>query len=226
MLAQLGLRPLYFAITFFLLAVLFIFCLATSRTYSFELLNSFHSHSLDTFFIIYTNAGDGLFTIAVAILLVILKKRKEALTLLAAYITSGLFAQLLKAIFREPRPVAYFKLTSHHYTHFVEGVTLYSQNSFPSGHSVSAFAMATVFALVFKNSWWNIFFLLLALLVGYSRIYLGEHFLPDVLGGASVGILFAMASYYFLYQKNPRFLAGAKNEKPGFISFINNIRRR
>lgn len=224
MLAQIRQRPIYFITTFFLLAVLFIICLATSRTDSFELINTFHFHWLNVFLIIFTNVGDGLFVMAVAVLMIILKKRKEALTLLAAYITSGLFAQLLKAIFSEPRPSLYFKLTAHHYNHFVEGVTLYSQNSFPSGHTVSAFAMATLFALFYKNNFIDLLFLFLALLVGYSRMYLGQHFLPDVVGGAITGTVFGMFSYYFLYQRNPAFLINTENDKPGFMSFFTNKR--
>lgn len=157
---------------------------------------------MDLFFINYTIAGDGLISLGAAIFLVILKKRKEALTLLIAYISSGLFAQLLKNLFSQPRPNLYFKQSVIHYNHFVNGVTLYNTNSFPSGHTTSAFAMATVIALFVNNKGINLLALFLAALVGYSRVYLAQHFLSDVLAGAFTGILFGMLSYYFLWQRD------------------------
>jgi undecaprenyl-diphosphatase len=61
-------------------------------------------------------------------------------------------------------------------------------SSFPSGHTASAFAMATIFALYLKRNYLSISLLLTAFLIGYSRIYLGHHFLVDVLVGAIIGI--------------------------------------
>lgn len=202
MLAQIRLRPLYFITSFLLLAFLLILCLSFSRLDCFQLMNSYHNRPMDLFFINYTIAGDGLISVAVVLILAILKKRKEALTLLAAYISSGLFTQLLKNVFSQPRPMLYFKQLTIQYHHFVSDVTLHNNNSFPSGHTTSAFAMATVIALLFNNKGISLLALFLAVLVGYSRIYLAQHFLSDVLVGAFIGILFGMLSYYFIWQQN------------------------
>ncbi len=202
MLAQLKLRPFYFITSFLLLVFALILCLSFSKEECFQLLNSFHTTQMDLFFIYYTIAGDGLISVAAVMCLAILKKRKEALTLLIAYISSGLFAQLLKNIISEPRPQLYFKQLTIQYNYFVNGVTLYSNNSFPSGHTTSAFAMATVIALLSNNKSISILSLFLAALVGYSRVYLAQHFLSDVLAGAFIGIVFGMLSYYFIWQQN------------------------
>jgi membrane-associated phospholipid phosphatase len=54
---------------------------------------------------------------------------------------------------------------------------------------VSAFAAATVLALYCKNSsMLQVLFLILAVAVGFSRIYLSQHFLPDVLAGSLIGV--------------------------------------
>lgn len=204
MLAQLRLRPSYFITLFVLLAFCFFLYTCFSKPYCFELLNSIHNHWLDLFFINFTSAGNGWISVAAVILFIVLKKRKEALTLLIAYITSGLFVQLLKHLFNLPRPHLYFRQLGIHYNHFVDGVTLYNNNSFPSGHTASAFAMATVFALLYKQKSIGLAALFLAALVGYSRIYLAEHFLSDVLAGALTGILFGMLSYYFIWQHDLR----------------------
>lgn len=200
MFAQLRLRPYYFIPLFVFLLLSLILCICTSKPDSFQLLNYVHTYWLDLFFMYYTIAGDGLVSLAVVILFLLLKRKKEGLTLLIAYITSGLFTQLLKNLFHQPRPNLYFSQLKINYNYFVEGVTLYSNNSFPSGHTASAFAMATVFALLYKQKSISCLAVILAVLVGYSRIYLAQHFLSDVLAGALTGILFGMLSYYFVWQ--------------------------
>jgi len=49
-----------------------------------------------------------------------------------------------------------------------------------------------------SNKAWGLFFLFLAVLVGYSRIYLGQHFLPDVTMGALLGTVTALFVYGFI----------------------------
>ena len=61
-------------------------------------------------------------------------------------------------------------------------------NSFPSGHSVSAFCAAVVITFVTKEKYWGTFMLIIAALVAYSRMYLSEHFLIDVTAGSALGI--------------------------------------
>lgn len=69
-----------------------------------------------------------------------------------------------------------------------------SSASFPSGHTITAFAMATLICLYnFQNKIICGIAVLFACLVGYSRIYLGVHFPSDVLAGMIFGILFAVA---------------------------------
>ena len=58
--------------------------------------------------------------------------------------------------------------------------------SFPSGHAMSAFAVAAAIALLAPRLRWPV--LALAALIGFSRVYLGVHFWLDVLAGAALGI--------------------------------------
>jgi undecaprenyl-diphosphatase len=58
--------------------------------------------------------------------------------------------------------------------------------SFPSGHAMSAFAVATAIAVLAPRLRWPV--LALAALIGFSRVYLGVHFWIDVLAGAALGI--------------------------------------
>jgi membrane-associated phospholipid phosphatase len=158
------------------------------RAGSFLALNSFHRQWLDNFFINYTYFGDGLFAVILSFLFFfVFKKRKLGLTLLIAYACTGILAQIIKPIVESPRPETYF--APQWLPFFIKGVIHTGVSSFPSGHTVSAFAVATVVALTTKNKWLHILLLLLAMQVGFSRIYLSQHFLIDVLAGSFIGVL-------------------------------------
>jgi undecaprenyl-diphosphatase len=59
--------------------------------------------------------------------------------------------------------------------------------SFPSGHTAIAFACATI--LSYYRPRWAPAFFLLAVAIGFSRVYVGVHYPLDVLGGAVLGLL-------------------------------------
>ena len=63
--------------------------------------------------------------------------------------------------------------------------------SFPAGHAATAFAGAVLLSWAARR--WTPAFVVLAVAVGFSRIYVGDHYLGDVLGGAFVGALVAFA---------------------------------
>ncbi|MEP6951846.1 MAG: phosphatase PAP2 family protein [Ginsengibacter sp.] len=174
--------------------IFFVFFLASvsillffSRANGFYFLNPYHSNFLTIFFTWFTYLGDGFFCVATGILLFILRKRFLSLMVLSSYAISGIIAQALKYCIVEARPAVYLKDSSYQY--FINDVTLHNLYSFPSGHSASAFALAAVLSFDAKNKNYSIFFLAGAILVGYSRIYLAQHFMDDVLAGAITGLL-------------------------------------
>ena len=63
-------------------------------------------------------------------------------------------------------------------------------DSFPSGHTATSFACATVLAVLVPRA--APAFYVLALAIGYSRIYIGVHWPLDVVGGAVVGVATAL----------------------------------
>jgi len=69
-----------------------------------------------------------------------------------------------------------------------------SAYSFPSGHTGSSFAAATALFLYHRK--WGLGALLLALVIGLSRVYLFVHFPTDVLAGALLGVLCALAVWW------------------------------
>ena len=66
------------------------------------------------------------------------------------------------------------------------------QFSFPSGHTAISFSMATIFALRTKKIFVQIILLLAALLLAYSRIYLAQHQLIEVIAGMIIGSISGM----------------------------------
>lgn len=66
---------------------------------------------------------------------------------------------------------------------------------FVSSHAANTFAFAAFTALFFKNQKFAYFIYLWAVIVSYSRIYLGVHYPGDILGGAVLGWLIGMAMY-------------------------------
>ncbi len=158
-----------------------------SKADGFILLNPYHTNFLNVIFIPLTYLGDGFFCVAVGLLLFFLKKRFLSLMVLSSYAISGIIAQILKSYIVEARPAVYLKDSTYQY--FIENVTLHNFHAFPSGHSASAFALAAVLSFAVKNKKYSMLFLTGAVLVGYSRIYLAQHFIDDVLAGALIGVL-------------------------------------
>lgn len=159
-------------------------------------LNPWHYKPLDYLFRWLTMLGDGIFIISLALLLFILKKRFLSLMIVGGYLLSGIPVQIIKSYIDAARPAVFLK--GINYDHFVEGVTLHNYNSFPSGHTTSAFALAVILAINVKNKWFGLFFLFLAAMVGYSRIYLSQHFMEDVFVGSLIGVLTGVVTYLFL----------------------------
>jgi len=71
---------------------------------------------------------------------------------------------------------------------------------FFSAHAATFFCIAVMTAKYFKNKYFTIGVFAVALLVSYSRIYLGRHYMGDIIVGAIEGTLIALAVYHF-YQK-------------------------
>ena len=187
---------IFFTISFLLVFIFGIYLSFVSRVDGFKMMNSFHNPFLYNFFNSATFIGDGLFTICISFLLVLFLKKhtKLALLLLVAYLSSGIFAQIFKTIIHAPRPSLYFKLNNYNYYLDTFANSRAGFNSFPSGHSSSAFALITVLSIYCKRKQLCFIFLVIGLVAGYSRIYLAHHFLIDVFVGAIIGILFGSLS--------------------------------
>lgn len=159
-------------------------------------LNQFHQTYADFFFRYTTHLGDGLFCIFLSISFLLFKKYKSALLIFLSFALSGVLSQFFKKIIFPDmlRPIAY--LADQVPLLLVEGVEVYTNNSFPSGHTATAFATFFMLSMIFRRVSWGIFFFLLALLVGISRVYLVQHFFIDTYAGTWIGVISSLFIYY------------------------------
>ena len=122
-------------------------------------------------------------------------------TALAVSISDFLGATLKELIARD-RPC-------HVLSHIKDIANCSNSFSFPSNHAVNSFTFATIVTLAYKNLTFLLY--VSALLIGYSRIYLGVHYPTDVLSGALLGILIGFLGYKYFYLKILNFF---KNKFP------------
>lgn len=149
-------------------------------------LQELHNPVLDKIMLFITSLGeDGLLWIAIGVICLFFKKhRKMGLQLLLSMLCTYILGNLiLKNIFARPRPcdidatVTLLLSRPHGY-------------SFPSGHSINS--MVAAVALFLNNKKIGIPAVIVATLIGISRMYLFVHFPTDVLGGFAIAILVAI----------------------------------
>jgi membrane-associated phospholipid phosphatase len=194
---------------FILYAVIWLLGLAivltTTKLEQMTFINSLNSRWGDWFFYGATQMGEGWFWGATIIVFLFVRFDKS-LIFTTSLVLSTLLSSSLKLFFDTLRPAAFFKDLKQNW-HYVDGVIINIHQSFPSGHTTTAFAIFTLLMLFAKNRNWGYVCVTLAWLAGYSRCYLFQHFPVDVLAGSLLGTLSSLVVYYWLsgvYLKTPR----------------------
>ncbi len=144
---------LYFAFWGLFFIVGLILLLTVGKAASFVDLNPYHQTTLDSIFIWVTFGGDGLFSVIVIVIFLFMRRWSAATQVTAAFLLSALIAQLLKNAFSMPRPMQFFAPGT--YPYFIKNVTHLGFASFPSGHTTSIFALATMLALFTSTFPWR-----------------------------------------------------------------------
>lgn len=148
---------------------------------------------LDNIMIFITTLGNGgMIWIAATVLLLIPKKTRKVGIMSAVALLGSLIINnhILKNIVQRPRP----------YTTFTDLKILIptpSEFSFPSGHTSSSFAAAGVFYSHLPKKV-GVPAVILAGLIGLSRLYVGVHYPTDVIAGVVMGILLSFWAELFV----------------------------
>lgn len=164
-------------------------------------LNHQRSAFLDTFMYIYSDKFTWIFLGSLFLTILILKVQwKQVLLLifcgvLLALLCDMVSAELIKPFFARLRP-------SHH-PDFKDLVDLVNDRrggrfGFISNHAANGFGIALFTSLLFRYRYYTLTIYTWVLITAYSRIYLGVHFITDIIGGFIWGTL-AGGSVYFLY---------------------------
>ena len=166
-------------------------------------LNGCHTPFFDNFFWLYSGKIIWL-PLAIVILICLINKRnwrETVLVLLSIFLVILLCDQfashICKPLFTRFRPT--------HHPDFMDKVKIVynyrgGMYGFISSHAANAFGFATFMYLLLRNKWLSFSLFLWAVVNSYSRIYLGVHFISDIVPGALSGILWGFLVYYLFIR--------------------------
>lgn len=144
---------------------------------------------------------DGIFWIAIAVILMISKKYRKIGVGMAFALIMGLIVCniTLKPLIQRPRP--YDFQMEHFGVEIPLLVARMHDFSFPSGHTIASFEACTV--LMLGNKKMGIPATILAVLIAFSRMYLYLHYPTDVIFSVIVGSLFGILGYFLAGKVMP-----------------------
>lgn len=156
--------------------------------FDFAILYAIQNHIVNPFLTVpmkaITSMGNGgTVWIIISLVLLCFKKTRKAgfFSLISLMLVAILNNNIIKAIVQRPRPFTYTEISLL--------ISAPGGYSFPSGHTSSSFAAAA--AIFLQNKKIGIAALVLAALIGFSRLYFFVHFPSDVFVGMLEGILTA-----------------------------------
>ena len=164
-----------------------------TKHFDAAVLTTIHQYSspfLTSIMRVLTHLGSTTFLMLVSVFLVFLGLRRQRAAVLLAITMGGaaLLIWVLKLEFQRARPVPFFELSQP------------KTYSFPSGHALGAFCFYGALAAIISDRMqnrrgrlitWSVAVLLIVL-IGFSRIYLGVHYPSDVLAGYAAGLVWVM----------------------------------
>jgi membrane-associated phospholipid phosphatase len=165
-------------------------------------LQSFRSPWLTTLMLVVSAFGSQEFLLISGLFILSAVDFKKGAVILHLLLWSFLLTGLLKETFMLPRPTDLEPSLNNIEKDFPSWVSPYIQiqdsPGFPSGHVISTATFWITAAYVFRRKFQKVAAVLLMILMPLSRIYLGRHFLGDVLGGLLIGTSIPIIGLYFL----------------------------
>ena len=182
-----GLRAFIFTYLFFVVIGLFILVKIDHGDVVLWL-NGISKEKWDAFVNLLTDVGLGSFVAVLMVLLSSLQIRYAIMGLINLGLV-GLFTNLFKKfLFPERiRPFNYFLYDD--FPRFIHAAELNYHSSFPSGHTMTIFAAMGLISYFIGKRTWGVVLFFAALIIGFTRIYLLQHFFLDVYVGSLLGVL-------------------------------------
>lgn len=198
----------YFFVPYLLFVISSLFLMTTFDKPDLHILfNRLHSPFLDSFFKQLTYLGDGMIYFLILAILLFYNYR-WSIVFTTAVLASSFFVIMGKRSFFPDayRPTKYFELYQNYHLHVVKGVNLHSLHSFPSGHTTTAFTLFIMLAFLVRSNALKLLCFFIAVLTGFSRIYLSQHFLIDVFTGSIIGTGCVLLSWHYFDRFNSPWL--------------------
>ena len=195
-------NKIFLAISFLFFIGVILLLLLYNKDISHIAINKHHTLFLDSFFKIITYLGSGWMILVLFVIFLFISYRL-ALMLAISNLLITIVVQLLKNIVFSGsfRPKAYFEGIYELY--FIPGVQVHSMHSFPSGHSATAFSISFFLSLVSDKPIWKFLTAIFAILTAFSRVYLSQHFMEDVLLGSAIGLLLSFLVFFYFEKMLP-----------------------
>ena len=166
----------------------------------FVYINSKHIPSLDPILFFLSSYVFWIVFFFILMAYIIYKNRSTgiavALFILVSVGSNFVINRIVKLLVMRPRPGA--DPLIHDIAWQLE--TVGASSSFFSGHASCSFSLALFTSLYFKNKFFTIAIFFWAIIVSYSRIYVGKHYPLDIIVGAAFGIITGWLTY-LLYNK-------------------------
>ena len=143
---------------------------------------------LNEFMLAITTLGEETAFLVVALILFWCIDKRRGYYVLSVGFLGTIFNQALKLICRVPRPW----VLDENFTILEQAREAASGYSFPSGHTQSAVGVFGAIAYTEKRKWLRWVLIILAALVGFSRMYIGVHTPTDVLVAAATSVVFLL----------------------------------
>lgn len=196
LLKQVRKEVLYIYAFFFLTSIFFV---TFFNKHSLHLdMNQIHTDFLDQFFKYSTFLGDGIMFGVLVIVFFCIQRRMALVFLTSGLLTLLITGILKKVIFKGfARPAASIGVEN---LHLVDGVKMAFWNTFPSGHTTTAFAIFTILCLYSKKCRSQVVWVSLAIIAGISRVYLSQHYWIDIFVGSVLGIVIGFVSMHLFYK--------------------------
>lgn len=170
----------------------------TLRT-TFEFEKDINNIPLRKFIFAFTELGSSIGASLIMLAIAVISGYRSLFIFVPIYFIQLVISELIKFILKSPRPKTVLKKN-------LWGMTL-SSGAFPSGHTSNIFAIATTMTIYYK---YDLFLTLIVFAiaggVAVSRIFLGKHYLIDIIGGAFLGISVSILGSYALANILPMFI--------------------